>query len=291
MALKIYLAATLLFTSFLSSAKEDVIPRPSALLPAWRTDVRTAVGTTPLGVVWGRGREFKGRPIASLWFTDKNTIVATFVTREGKGPPKVSQRDAADNTLPLRLRAIFLDATTGKITAATDWPTQSRRSLIAATLGGRFVTQRGNELTLYDSDRKDLRTANLPSLDVGDWYSHPSPTGKNIVFFSEDLWKGSWIWVETDTLRVLGSGKDTSNGFVTISDEKMAMATCFSSGRLSTRVVWLTSRPAHRVTVNRKSWLGVYRQNGRPSRRESPSYIRSSSTRIRCFCQVPTDDA
>jgi hypothetical protein len=113
----------------------------------WRVDIRPAIGGTPLPVVWGRVQEFKGPPKTSLWFTDNNTLIATFVTREGKGNPKVSRRDASDETLPLRLRAVFLDAATGRITDTTDWPSQSRDAAIVATHDGKLVAQTGDELT------------------------------------------------------------------------------------------------------------------------------------------------
>jgi len=203
--------------------------------PAWRTDVHAAIGGAPLGSVWGGRQEYKGRPITSLWFTDNNTIVASFVTRDSSARPQVSRRDNLDSALALRLRAIFLDTNTGRVTAATNWPTESRRSLIVAAHDGRIVAQRGNELTLYDSDRNPLRTAKLPSPQGGNWYSHSSPTGKNILFYSRESEKSPLIWVESDTLKILGSWEDASSGFISISDKEVATATCLLGRRLAIR--------------------------------------------------------
>jgi hypothetical protein len=127
-----------------------IAPKHETVTPKWRTNLRSAIGSAPLGQVFGRTREYKALPRTSLWFTDDNTIVATLVTREKK--PSLSSRDGSDTTLPLRLRRVFLDATTGKVTATPDWPSNSRNAGIIAVHDGRFVTEVGNELTLYASD-------------------------------------------------------------------------------------------------------------------------------------------
>jgi hypothetical protein len=177
-----------------------------------------------LGEVFGRGRESAALPRTSLWFTDNDTLVATFVSREGSG--ELSTRDGSNSNLPLRLRPVFLDAATGKVLATPDWPTESRDSSIIAVHNGQFVTQGGNELTLYTPDRKPLKNLKLPPLTEDDWIAHPSPTGKNILFLPPGGGAVSWLWLETDTLQVLHSWKDTHSGDVAVADDKMAMVTC-----------------------------------------------------------------
>ena len=56
----------------------------------------------------------------------------------------------------MRLRAIFLDADTGKIAAALAWPTESRIAGIVTTYEGKFVAQTGNDLTLYHESREKV---------------------------------------------------------------------------------------------------------------------------------------
>lgn len=230
------ISSTALFAiaCFLSSATGAAVAQHNEPVTAkWRVDIRPAIGGTPLPVVWGRVQEFKGPPKTSLWFTDNNTLIATFVTREGKGNPKVSRRDASDETLPLRLRAVFLDAATGRITDTTDWPSQSRDAAIVATHDGKLVAQTGDELTLYSSSLGVLKKLKLPTQEKYDWRAHPSATGKHILFLSTkfafssaELKTGSWLWVETDSLQILQSWEDTQTGDVSISDGKIAMVAC-----------------------------------------------------------------
>jgi len=132
-----------------------VASKHETVSPKWRTDLRSVIGSAPLGVVYGRAREYKALPRTSLWFTDNKTIVATFVTRAGK--PSLSSREGSDTTLSLRLRPVFLDATTGKVVANPDWPSDDRNASIIAVHEGRFVTQVRNELTLYASDLQPLK--------------------------------------------------------------------------------------------------------------------------------------
>lgn len=219
---------------FLTSAVVGVLGTGTALTPdetitpEWRTDLRPAVGPDPVRLIVGNRPEIQGKPQSSLWFIDNNKVVATFVTRENEARPAVSRRNSLDSSLPLRLRAILLDANTGLIAATVTWPTESRGSRIVGVHDGKFVTLRGSELTLYAGDFSALRETRLPPLlgPLG-WLPHASPTGKNILFSSAELRKGSWIWVETDTLKTLSSWEDIPSGILTISDENIATSTCW----------------------------------------------------------------
>ena len=193
----------------------------------WRTNLRSAIGSAPIWEDLGSSVESKARPRTSLWFTDNRTIVATFVTREGN--PSLSNRDASDATLPLRLRPVFLDAATGKVTATPDWPTISTDASIIAVHDGKLVTLAGDELTLYGPDLKVLKKLKLPSPPPSGWYVHRSPSGKNILIlvptgtYSPTHWAYSWLWLETDSLRIAHSWEDTDQGEVAIADNKMVM--------------------------------------------------------------------
>lgn len=193
-------------------------------MPKWRISLKSAIGSPPLGKVFGRVQEYKALPRTSLWFTDNNTLVATFVIREGKGD--LSSRDSVDTTLPLRLRLVFIDATSGQVLTTPDWPTDSRDAGVIAVRDGRFVTQRGSELTLYTPDLKPLKKLKLPRLTEGDWIAHTSPTGKNILFIPSGHRTGSWLWLETDTMQIIHSWEDKQTGDVTVADDKVAMITC-----------------------------------------------------------------
>ena len=131
MALSIFSAVLFAIVCFLSSGSASLreqgphVPKHAAIVPQWRVDLRSSVGGVPLGVVVGRGHETQLSPQISLWFRDDTTVVATFAVRE-EGKPQLSLPDGLDRASPIRLRAIFLDAARGKITAAPDWPSASR---------------------------------------------------------------------------------------------------------------------------------------------------------------------
>lgn len=229
MALWISSAALFLLAHFLSSPGGPAADTVSGTItPTWILDLRPAVGSEPLGLVVGRGHETRLQPKTSLWFVDNNTVVATFVTHEEK--VALSSRDS-DVNLPLRLRAIFLDASSGKVTSIQAWPSDSRFAGIVAVNDGSFITQRGNVLGLYSSDAKEVRRLTLPLVeqDHWGWYPHTSPTGKNILFATPDPRTTSpttWIWVDASTLKVVRSWREVQSGEVAISDDTMAMIAC-----------------------------------------------------------------
>lgn len=216
MDLLILSAAFFLLTRFLSSPIGPTAQAGSGTIAVqWRIDLRPTIGSDPLGQMLGRKGERQGKPQTSLLFLDDNTIVATFVTREGK--PTLSQRDNSDPNQPLRLRAIFLDVDAGKVTSTQSWPSESRFAEIVAANGGKFVAQTGTRLTLYSSDAKELKKLDLPPppQDFGHWRANTSRTGKSILFSTNNLMTTSpilWIWVDTDSLQVVHSWKEVQSG-------------------------------------------------------------------------------
>jgi hypothetical protein len=177
MALLISSAVLFLLAHFLTSAgvnspqRRPAEPKRETLTPEWSTNIRVVIGALPVG--GGNVHEYEYKTKASLWFTDNRTVVATFVTREGGDKPRLSRRGVSDESLPLRLRAVLLDATSGKVKATTDWPAESRSARIVAARDGKFVTQTGNELTLYPSDLKELKKLRLPPTEEFGWGGHP----------------------------------------------------------------------------------------------------------------------
>jgi hypothetical protein len=164
-----------------------------------------------------------------LWFVNNDIVVATFVTHEEK--VALSNRDNSDTNLPLRLRAIFLDASTGKVMSTQAWPSESRFAGIVATNDGNFITQRGVVLTLYSPDAKEVRRLSLPPIqqDLWGWVAHPSPTGRNILFATPNLTTTlatPWVWVDTTALQIVRSWKEAQSGWVGISDHTVAMIAC-----------------------------------------------------------------
>lgn len=231
MDLLISSAALFLLAHFLSSPSVPPADTGGVITASWSADLRPVVGSARLGLVVGRGRETL-QPIKSLWFLDNKTVVATFVTREEK--VALSSHDSSDTNLSLRLRAIFLDTSTGKTMSTQAWPTESRFARIVAVNNGEFITQRGDLLTLYSCDAKELRRLSLPALEpdyLTGWFPHTSPTGRNILFATphpRETSPGPWIWVYASTLEIARSWKEVESGSVAISDNTMAMIACGS---------------------------------------------------------------
>jgi hypothetical protein len=229
MELWTFSAALFLWAHFLSSASKPTVETATAAITAkWNTDLRVAVESTALGTEVGRGHAPQ-RSKTSVWFLNNSSIVATFVTRRGK--PHLSVRDNSDESLPLRLSTVILDAGTGKITKTETWPTEFRFAGIVAVHDGKFVTQRGTALSLCSSDAKELKRLNLPPLqgDRWGWYATASPTGKSILLATADSTTTSqtpWLWVDTDSLQVVHSWKETQNGRVAVSDTTIARIAC-----------------------------------------------------------------
>jgi hypothetical protein len=200
------------------------LPRHESIAPEWRTDLRSAIRGARLGEIFGQGREYKAFPRTSLWFIDNRTIIATVLIRDAN--PGLSGRNSSDPNASLRLRPVLLDAISGKVMATPEWLSNSRNAGIITVHEGKAVTQVGNELTLYGSDLKPLKTLKLPSVPEGDWIAHPSPTGKTILFLPPGHRTGLWLRLDTETLGVRDSWEDTQNGDVAASDDQIAMVSC-----------------------------------------------------------------
>jgi hypothetical protein len=229
MASLILLVGRFLFLCSLSSASAILAGAQSgSITSTWVTDLRAIVKNKPLPYVYAGTYEIKGALATSLWFTNDQTLIATFVTREGEdGNPKLSGRKG--ESLPLRLQAVFLDSVSGKVTASRKWPSDSRNASVIATLHGKFVTQTGNELTLYNSNLEEIKSINLPpSSSQFEWHATPSSTGENILLRMGQESKQSlfsWMWIKTQTLDVVHSWEAQPEGYVSITDDRLALNT------------------------------------------------------------------
>jgi hypothetical protein len=185
-------------------------------------------GGVPLAFVYAGKYEIKGQSVTSLWFTSGNALVATFVvSRVDRNAEPPTRRAASDSGLPLQLRAIFLDAATGNITANRAWPTESRWSRITAVNDGRFLVQCGNELTLYSSDFLPIQHARLPDRkEVDAWLAlPPRAEGKTIVMAASNRTSGSFLWLDIDTLKVVRSWEGNLNAHISVTDDRIALST------------------------------------------------------------------
>lgn len=205
----------------------DNSPRRHTIIPTWRVDLRSVLEGEPVRLIVGSQKEPEARSQQSVWFIDDHLAVATFVTRKNVRKPKVSSRDHKDENLPMRLQAVLLDVNNRKILKTTNWPTQSRGSRIVVVHDGKFITMEGNDLTLYTSDFEVIKRTTLPPSGLIGWLPHPSPSGKSIVFSSAEMRPSSWLWVETDSLRIVSAWEDNPSGYLSISDKNMVTSTCW----------------------------------------------------------------
>ncbi|HMD77372.1 MAG TPA: hypothetical protein VKG86_08360 [Terracidiphilus sp.] len=133
---------------FLSSGTAAVAaPQIESIAPLWSANLRTAVGRSPVGVVGGgKGHEYTHKPKTSLWFTDNDTVVATVVTREATDPI-LSNREAPEESSPLRLRAVYFNALSGKILATpssrVSWQHMMGKSLRQRETNSPYILRTG----------------------------------------------------------------------------------------------------------------------------------------------------
>lgn len=241
------------------SQQRTFILKHELVIPAWEVKLRATISGEPLGLIVGHGHETRGKPRTSLWFLDKNTVAATFVTREGE--PKLSKRGSLDVNAPLRLRALFFDANSGKVTNTNAWPTDSKMAGIVSTHDGKFVVQTGNVLTLYSPRLDALKTLRLPAVEGWGWVAVPSPTGRTLLLtpFGISASAIPWLWIKTDQLEINRSWQDIQSGNLTISDDKIAMAAC----------VWVQNcEPTIEIGAPEADWKPIARVD-----RKTESYI------------------
>lgn len=196
----------------------------NTLTPLWRTDLRSSIGGSPVGLIaGGKGHEYEYRPRTSLLFTNDGTLVVTFVVRGPDDSPRLSHRGESEESLPLRLKAIFLDPESGTVRDIVEWPVESRDSGIVAAYNGNFATATGGSLVLYSSDRRELKRIGLP-IQYHDSVS--SPTGKTILYLSKIDSGVTWTWIRTETLEIARHWTESPRGTLAVSDSEISMSAC-----------------------------------------------------------------
>lgn len=181
--------------------------RPHALAPIWKLDVR-ALGYVP-PAYHGLPDYLESLPdIGPLNFVTRNRLVVTFVDRVA--PASLPHREEPRVYLPLRLRALFIDASAGRLEARRQWPTTSDRSRITPTLEGNFIVVMPDRLQLYSAGFKLLKELDLPVIQsASEGSSNPStsPGLRFLLLFyvlrgDTTVWRG---FVDTQNLRIVSS--------------------------------------------------------------------------------------
>ncbi len=203
----------------------------ATVAPLYQIDLRSVVKGPFLFEPWGSPESRSGLPIRSLCFLDNQQIAVTVVTQAG-GKPGLATRIEPNSSSPFRLYAILIGASSGRILASPDWPSNSRFAGIVAANDKGFVTESGRDLTLFSTDLTPGKRISLPSLPPNQytaeryWNPRPSWSGRRVLFLGQVFWiKGPWLWLDAETLQVLDSWQETLTGAVAVSDDHIAMGT------------------------------------------------------------------
>ena len=181
-------------------------------------------GKKPVGEIYGGEREYRAREHVSLRFIDNDRIIVTFVIREGI----VQRRHRSDSASEFtwRLQPILVDASQGKALQGSILPAGSRRAGIVAAEHGRLVVQQEGKLVLYSSELIPIKDIALPRVIGREWQVLSSPSGNALLVVPRDHLPGLWLWIDTNSLKVVTSWEDDLSGTAAISDTEIAMVTC-----------------------------------------------------------------
>jgi hypothetical protein len=155
---------------------------------------------------------------------EKDYVVVNFVAREVASG--LARRAAPDESLPYRLHALFIDASSGVLRATREWPTASQSTAVLPATQGNFIVLTPDELWLYSADFRLLceRPLSLSShAHEGWWHFSYSPNGKYLLIMygvnPSDVpgWQAhrsthyyGYEWISLDDLRVLHSWQENS---------------------------------------------------------------------------------
>ena len=203
--------------------------RGAVVAPVYRIDLRSVVSEPYMIESWSGAEGRSGTPIRSLDFLDDARLAVT-VVKQATGMPGLATRDEPNTNSAFRLNVVLIGASSGRILDTPDWPSNSRYAGIIAVSDNGFVTERGEELTLYSLDLSPVKRLSLPPLPAGKfteyWSPHPSWSGKRVLLYAGPVWtKIHWLWVDAENLRLLESWEDVLTSPVTVSDHAFAMKT------------------------------------------------------------------
>ena len=197
--------------------------------PAYRIDLRSVLKANAVPQL--STRETPWVPVITLAFLNDERLVATFVV-PAKVAPGLTARDRPDAASPFRLCAVVLDASTGRVLATPEWPSNSRAAGIVAANDRGLVIEIGVGLTLLSPDLTAVEQTTLPSpsatgghADGMEWGpTAASWSGKRVLLSAGPAWAAHpWLWLDTEKLRVLKSWEDSATGSVTVSDDRLVI--------------------------------------------------------------------
>lgn len=189
--------------------------------PLWEVDLRALgySGFAQRREQWGL--HFHINPIC---FSENNSLIATFLTREAV--TTLRQRDRSTEGLPLRLHAVFFDATAGKVRAVREWSASEPRGGIVTTRGGRFVVVAPGRMLLYSPNLELLREFKLPTdqnppFDLAGVYS--SASGGSILLQYNERGTYHFQWIDPDALQPVRSWAELL-AWITVADNQLVFS-------------------------------------------------------------------
>jgi hypothetical protein len=209
-------------TCFRTSA--ETAQRPATeLTPSYRIDLRSTLmsaGVPQLGTnegVWTSAR--------TLHFPNDRQLIATLVL-PAKKRPSLATRSEPGAGSSFRLSAAIIDASSGKVVATPEWPSDSRSAGVVAVNENGLVTLARNRLTLLASDLTVRKHLALPAPDSGPWWNYlTTQSGRHVLFVAGNVPKDRpWLWLDTDRLEVVKSWQDASTGSGAVSDDLIVLS-------------------------------------------------------------------
>jgi hypothetical protein len=145
-------------------------------------------------------------PMESLCFLAQDQLAVAFIVRT---VPESLPHRGDTTSLPLSLKALFLDVKTGKLLAAQEWPTASDRSRITPAYGNGFVVITPDLLILYSPRIQRLKDLPLylsrDDAELHSFFPQPSPGGKYLLIkyeFRNGIQEG-YKWIDLQNLHIL----------------------------------------------------------------------------------------
>lgn len=174
--------------------------------PLWRTDLRQH----GLAEVRSWNAAFSGLDVG-IWgnevlaFTDETQVVATSLTPESKAQAS-----------PRRLHAVFLDATTGRVSGTSEWTGLFTGVGLRALRGGNFLVRTTHEFSVYSPSLQRLSTFPMPRKHRpgGEgWFVSVTPAGRAIVVEHRVGCNLEVQWLDPGTLIPKRSWQDAEGTF------------------------------------------------------------------------------
>jgi hypothetical protein len=217
--------------SFLAINHNAVQPETAA----WNTDLRSA--GYPEHMTPRQTRRLGYGMVDPLSFSGRSVLCATFLTEEQT--KSLARRGQPGPSFRLRMHAVLLGATTGKVRATRSWYIARPLGGVVGAGGGRFAVLSPRGIDLYSPSLEPLEQLSFsPEQEAHLWTFSVSPSGESILAVVYYDLGTSFYWIDTASMQLRHTWEDAPAG-ATISDNELAtsLETNATSGELTTHEV------------------------------------------------------